>query len=72
VGVFALILCAISISLSNMIGGEMVATNKDLGEPTIAGWIPVVIAVFTPLLFVSAGITAKHLCVQKGFDAFKL
>ncbi len=52
VGVFTLIACAASISLANVIAAEPGA-EKPAREPTVEGWVPVVIAVFTPLLFVS-------------------
>ena len=72
IGVITLIACAASISLANVIGVESTGGDKPIREPTVKGWIPVVIAVFTPLLFVSQGLITKHLCAERGFDAYKL
>jgi len=66
-----LISCAASISLANVIG-EDTTQGAFVGEPTVEGWIPVLLAVFTPILFVSSGITIKQLCSRQGFDAFKV
>ena len=35
-------------------------------------WIPVVMAVFTPFLFASSGLQMKNMCLNRGFNAFKV
>lgn len=61
--------CAACISLSNMIGSNLNSMNEK--APTVEGWVPVLFAVFTPLLFTSSGLLSKHMCLKRGFEPFK-
>ena len=71
VGVFCLIACAASISMSNIVESDS-ETHINEKPATVGAWIPVVLAIITPALFASQAGLMKHLCGQKGFDAFKL
>ncbi|CDW83526.1 UNKNOWN [Stylonychia lemnae] len=70
IGIFSLILCAACISLSNIVGVQALESNEK--PPTIDAWIPVTIAVITPLVFAVNGIQIKNMVTHHGFDVIKV
>eukprot|EP00347_Sterkiella_histriomuscorum_P017226 403350201 len=70
IGVFCLIVCAMCISLANVVGVQALENNEK--PPTVEAWIPVLLAVFTPFIFAASGLQMKNMCVNRGLDAFKV
>ncbi len=65
-GMVALVLCALCVSLAGLIeGGGETNDTESLYGPHIGSWLPILMAIITPIGFASNGMMAKFLTKRK-------
>lgn len=74
-GMLGMIICLLCISLAKVVSDDGKPANVtvvDNGEQSLPAYVPVIMALITPIWFTASAMLIKHMTQKRGFDSNRL